>query len=159
MVDPLALTIVAAGQVFFCTPVAVWDGDGPIWCAEGPKVRLAGIAAREIDGTCKPGHPCPKPDGKAARDHLVKVLGGPKGTLRTGHVRVQAPALRCLSDGSGKGGRTAAWCSSRATGDLSCRMVQAGYANVWKSYGGERVCLTGGKHSLGATPLQPNSTE
>jgi endonuclease YncB( thermonuclease family) len=35
-----------AGAAFTCTPVRVWDGDGPIWCAEGPKVRLAGIAAR-----------------------------------------------------------------------------------------------------------------
>src|SRR5687767_12542809 len=53
------LAIVASGQSFACTPTAVWDGDGPIWCAEGPKIRLAGIAAREIDGTCKKGHPCP----------------------------------------------------------------------------------------------------
>ena len=46
--------VIAAGASFTCTPTAVWDGDGPIWCAEGPKIRLAGIAAREIDGECKP---------------------------------------------------------------------------------------------------------
>ena len=53
------LQIVAAGAAFTCTPVAIWDGDGPIWCAEGPKVRIAGVAAREMDGTCRPNQPCP----------------------------------------------------------------------------------------------------
>ncbi len=64
----VALSVaISAGQTFNCTPVAVWDGDGPIWCAEGPKIRLAGIAAREIDGICKSGHPCPSASGLAAR--------------------------------------------------------------------------------------------
>ncbi len=26
-------SIVAAGTDFACTPVRVWDGDGPVWCA------------------------------------------------------------------------------------------------------------------------------
>ncbi len=47
---PAATPIVARGDGFACTPVRVWDGDGPIWCSEGPRVRLAGIAAREMDG-------------------------------------------------------------------------------------------------------------
>lgn len=46
----------------------VWDGDGPIWCAQGLRVRLAWIAARDIDGTCPRGHPDPKASGIAARD-------------------------------------------------------------------------------------------
>jgi len=71
-----SLAIVAAGQTFICTPIRVWDGDGPIWCAEGPRIRLAGIAAREIDGTCRPAHPCPPADARRARDHLVGLLGG-----------------------------------------------------------------------------------
>ena len=47
----IAASIVAAGASFACTPTRVWDGDGPVWYAEGPHVRLAGIAAREMDGT------------------------------------------------------------------------------------------------------------
>jgi len=66
----LGSTIVSAGQSFECTPTRVWDGDGPIWCAEGPRVRLSGIAAREMDGTCSAGHPCPKATAEAARDAL-----------------------------------------------------------------------------------------
>ena len=32
------LAVIPAGQTFTCTPVAVWDGDGPIWCEEGPRI-------------------------------------------------------------------------------------------------------------------------
>ena len=38
----LAVTVVPAGEEFTCTPTRVWDGDGPVWCAEGPRIRLAG---------------------------------------------------------------------------------------------------------------------
>src|SRR3546814_9623729 len=54
------MSIVAAELIFLCTPTLVADGDGPVWCAEGPRIRIAGIAARELDGTCRRGHPCPR---------------------------------------------------------------------------------------------------
>ena len=130
----IALGIVAAGASFTCTPTAVWDGDGPIWCAEGPRVRLAGIAAREIDGECRPGHPCPAVSGVAARDGLVKLLGGPRGRLPEGHVRVEAPAMRCLSDGSAGGARTAAWCTTGEGLDLNCELIRVGLAVRWARY-------------------------
>jgi len=44
--------IVPAGQTFQCTPTRVWDGDGPIWCSEGPRIRLSGVAAHEMDASC-----------------------------------------------------------------------------------------------------------
>ncbi|WP_324748804.1 hypothetical protein SH591_08785 [Sphingomonas sp. LY54] len=135
-----AVPIVATGTRFSCTPVAVWDGDGPIWCAEGPRVRLEGIAAQEIDGTCRPGHPCPKASGLQSRDYLVRLLGGPKGVLSTGHVAVNGPRLYCVSGGNAKGKRTAAFCSAPRVGDLSCSMVKGGYALRWSRYGGDGVC-------------------
>ncbi len=46
--------IIPSGEIFTCTPTHVWDGDGPIWCEEGPRLRLAGIAARELDGMSTP---------------------------------------------------------------------------------------------------------
>lgn len=100
--------IVPRGQSFDCTPVRVWDGDGPMWCAEGPKVRLARIAAREMDGTCRPGHPCPAASAESARDTLVALVGVPVGRSAMGHVLVRGPRLRCISDGLGKSDRTAA---------------------------------------------------
>jgi endonuclease YncB( thermonuclease family) len=55
--NPVA--IASRGSTFGCTPTRVWDGDGPIWCAEGPRIRLSGIAAREMDGICRPNQSLP----------------------------------------------------------------------------------------------------
>jgi hypothetical protein len=136
----LLAPIVAAGSTFTCTPIRVWDGDGPIWCAEGPRIRLEGIAAREMDETCRPGHPCPDATGRDARDHLVKLLGGARGVASTGHILVTAPAMRCRSDGSARGSRTAAWCVLPGVGDLSCAMEKSGTVARWRRYGGDGVC-------------------
>ncbi|MFP5434375.1 MAG: thermonuclease family protein [Alphaproteobacteria bacterium] len=133
-----ATSAIASGQSFTCTPTRVWDGDGPIWCAEGPKVRLAGIAAREIDETCKPSHPCPKASGRAARDQLVTFLSGPKGEANSGHILVSAPAMRCISNGSARGSRTGAWCSVKGVGELSCAMIRKGVVLRWDRYAGGR---------------------
>lgn len=130
----LALQIVAAGHSFTCTPVRVWDGDGPIWCAEGPRIRLAGIAAREIDGTCRPGHPCPRASAAASRDYLVSLVGRATGRSREGHVLVRGAPLRCRSVGGAGGTRTAAWCATSSGADLSCAMVRAGMAARWERY-------------------------
>jgi endonuclease YncB( thermonuclease family) len=73
----LAATVIPAGATFACTPTAVYDGDGPIWCAEGPKIRLAGIAAREMDGTCRTNQPCPKVSAERSRDKLAELVGVP----------------------------------------------------------------------------------
>lgn len=141
MMIPLwAAQIVAAGATFSCTPVAIWDGDGPIWCAEGPKVRIAGVAAREIDESCRPSQPCPSVGGVAARDRLVRLLGGPKGVLPTGHIQVYAEPMVCVSEGGAGGNRTAAWCHSQALGDLSCAVVKAGGAVAWPRYWHSHRC-------------------
>jgi len=126
----LASVIVPSGQSFAFSTTIVWDGDGPIWCAEGPRIRLHGIATREIDGSCRAGLPCPRPSGVAARDHLVVLLDGARGATRDGHIRVKAQ-LRCRSFGSGKGKRTAANCSAPGVGDLSQAMIGSGYAARW----------------------------
>lgn len=130
----LAATIVPADQTFACTPTRVWDGDGPIWCAEGPRIRLAGIAARESDGTCRDNQPCPAAGAEEARAALVRLIGRAMGRSREGHVLVTGPALTCRSEGSGGGSRTAAWCTSPRSGDLSCAMVRGGWALRWERY-------------------------
>lgn len=129
-----AAPVVSSGVTFRCTPTAVWDGDGPVWCAEGPRLRLAGIAAREIDGSCRPGQPCPTASGQASRDRLVALLGGARGTWRDGHIAVAGPSLTCVSQGSGKGDRTAAWCVFPGGKDLSCLMNSSGTVLRWPRY-------------------------
>jgi hypothetical protein len=86
-----AAPVVKSGQTFMCTPTHVWDGDGPIWCEQGPRIRLAGIAAREMDGTCKPFHPCPDAAAEDARDALVSLVGLRIGVGQHGHILVTGP--------------------------------------------------------------------
>jgi hypothetical protein len=133
--------IVPAGVTFQCTPVAVYDGDGPVWCAErGIKIRIAGVAAREMDGTCRSNQPCPPVDAIDARDRLVRLFGGPRGTLPEGHIVVRAATMTCRSDGSAGGSRTAAWCTSPVFGDLSCAVIRAGGAIRWPRYWRDHHC-------------------
>lgn len=132
--------IIPRGQSFTCTPTHVWDGDGPIWCQEGPRLRLAGIAARELDGSCSDGHPCPSPSGIESRDALVNLLGTPMGVGRYGHVLIDALPLQCQSDGPAGGQRTASWCVSPRSGDVNCAMVKAGWALSWDKYWGDHRC-------------------
>lgn len=137
---PAAAPVVAAGEVFACTPTEVWDGDGPIWCAEGPKIRLAGVAAREIDGSCRLRQPCPGVSGTDARDRLVRLLGGARGRTADGHVLVRSATMTCTSDGSAGGSRTAAWCRLPGVGDLSCAVVRSGGAVQWPRFWRDHRC-------------------
>lgn len=133
-----ALTIVAAGQSFTCTPTRVADGDGPIWCAEGPTVRLGGIDTRSMDGSCASGEPC-RVSAAEARDHLVGLIGRAEGESSGGHVRVEGAPLRCVSAGTSGLGRTNAWCVNASGQDLSCTMLRDGMANRWnRSWRGHR---------------------
>jgi len=135
-----AAPVVSAGVPFRCTPTAVWDGDGPVWCAEGPRLRLSGIAAREIDGSCRPGQPCPSASGQASRDRLVTLLGGARGTWRDGHIAVAGPSMTCVSQGPGKGDRTAALCVLPGGKDLSCLMIASGTVKRWARYDPDDRC-------------------
>lgn len=136
----IAIQVVAAGQEFRCTPTRVWDGDGPVWCAEGPRLRIPGIAAREADGTCRRGQPCPEATAARARDALVRTIGSARGRSAQGHVLVTGPTMRCRSDGDAKGMRTAAWCVSPQGGDVSCAMVRSRTVLVWRRYWGRHRC-------------------
>lgn len=131
----LSPPIVPAGDQFACTPTRVWDGDGPLWCAEGPRIRLSGIAAREMDGSCSDNQPCPDASAIVARDALVRLVGGKAiGIASEGHILVRGPTLRCHSVGGAGGSRTAAWCVSPVHGDLSCAMVASGTVLRWDRY-------------------------
>lgn len=137
----LAQQVMPVGDTFTCTPVRVWDGDGPIWCAEGPRLRLAGIAAREIDGTCRAGHPCPSASALAAKEALVGLLGGSRGTAREGHALVAGPRLTCRSNGGAGGDRTGARCALPDGRDLSCTMLATGTVARWAAYDRDRTLV------------------
>jgi endonuclease YncB( thermonuclease family) len=130
--------VVPAGEVFQCTPIAVFDGDGPIRCREGISIRLQGVAAREMDGSCTPGHPCPAADPISARDALVRILGGPTGRWPQGHITVNGPTMACASAGNALGNRTAAWCRLPSGQTLNCAMLATGTVAVFPRYWGNQ---------------------
>lgn len=132
---------------FSCQPSQVWDGDS-FNCADGRKIRVAGIAAREVrkvrggrivDGGCSKGHPCSATSGLAARKALADLFGGARGVGPHGHLLVRGPVLQCRANGT-TGDRVAAFCRSAATGDVSCRMVRGGYALRWARYWSRHLC-------------------
>lgn len=92
------------------------------------KIRLTAIAAREIDGSCSEGHPCPTATGTAARAALVKLALGKK--------------LRCEPTGRSYN-RVTAWCWTPAGVELNCAMVRGGWALRWAKYDRRRQLCRG----------------
>ncbi len=123
-----------AAALFMCTPVAVYDGDGPVHCREGEKVRIAGIAAREMDGTCRPGHPCPRASAIQARDALVQILGGARGRWKTGHVVVSYPSMKCRSVARSYD-RVVANCTLKDGRNLGSAMIATHTVLPWRPRG------------------------
>lgn len=105
-------------NAFMCDVRSVHDGD-TFRCADGRRIRLNAINARELDGSCGTGHPCPRGSAEAARDVLTRAALGQR--------------LSCVSTGSSYS-RTTAWCARDDGVDLSCFMVRSGMAAVWSRY-------------------------
>ncbi|MHB9878154.1 thermonuclease family protein [Pacificimonas sp. ICDLI1SI03] len=113
---------------FTCDVTGVHDGDGPIYCANGAKIRLTAIAARELDETCRPGHPCPTASGAAAKAALNELAGRQR--------------LQCEATGRSYG-RVNAWCWRPDGTELNCAMVESGTAMAWPRYDPSgRLCDT-----------------
>lgn len=109
---------------FACEVVDITDGD-TFRCADGTRVRLSGVAARETNGTCSPGHPCPTASAEAATAALHNLAYG--------------EAVRCQGVGETYG-RVAAFCRREDGLDLSCAMIQTGTVAKWWRYWGLHSC-------------------
>lgn len=93
-----------------CARLIVTDGDS-LRCND-QRIRLLGIDAPEMPGSCRPGRECVQGDPYAARDHLVSLT-------RT--------TVRCTPEGQDRYGRTLARCTANGV-DLSCAMIRSGHA-------------------------------
>jgi endonuclease YncB( thermonuclease family) len=101
----------AQGETSFsCRVAKVTDGD-TLRCADGTRVRLAGIDAPEIT-PCKQGRRCVSGDAQASRRVLASLAADETITCR----RVGTSYSRAV-----------AFCSSQGV-DLSCALVRNGYA-------------------------------
>jgi endonuclease YncB( thermonuclease family) len=114
---------IATGSHFPCTVISVYDGDGPINCAEvdaqGKQVsiRLRGIEAREPDNTCQLPV-CPPMSGAQAKAVLTRLAVG---------------RMQCVSFGPSYN-RVDASCFSATGVDISCELIRRGAAERWPEY-------------------------
>lgn len=118
------------GSAFVCTVDSITDGD-TLRCIErgadgrAIRIRLSGIAARERDGSCTQGHPCPDAAPEAATAALERLAGG--------------YVLRCHPVGTTYG-RVAAFCRNSGGADLSCAMVASGTVAKWERHWRNHRC-------------------
>ena len=113
------------GDRFFCQVASITDGD-TLRCADGTRVRLHAVAARESDESCSPGHPCPSASGAAATATLEQLAGG--------------QGLQCTPTGTSYN-RVTAICSNEAGVEVNCAMIQSGTAVIWPRYNSKRpIC-------------------
>jgi endonuclease YncB( thermonuclease family) len=126
--DPSASS--AAPPSFTCTVAAVHDGDTLRCFERGPdgrqiRVRISGVDARELDGSCAPGHPCASAPPEAATAALERLASGQK--------------LQCIPENMTYG-RIAAFCVSAAGVDVSCAMLKSGTVALWRRYWANHRC-------------------
>jgi endonuclease YncB( thermonuclease family) len=128
--EPAAVVQAATSNTFPCTVSSITDGD-TFQCqetgADGKqiRIRLSGIAARERDGSCTKGHPCPTASAEAATAQINSLA--------------LAQPLQCREVGVTYG-RIAAFCALPDGKDLSCAMVESGMVEKWDRYWGDHSC-------------------
>jgi endonuclease YncB( thermonuclease family) len=119
-----------SGTRFDCTVIHVTDGD-TFRCSETDgagrqiRVRLSGVAARETNETCAPGHPCPAASAASATAALTQLASG--------------QTLDCHANGLTYG-RVGAFCRRTDGVDLSCAMMDSGTVARWDRYWGQHSC-------------------
>ena len=116
--------MVIAAASFTCTVTRVHDGDGPLWCSNGQKVRIAGVQAPDFESA----QPC--------RTHRVGYNCSNAAAERS-RVIVERIALnrtmRCQSTGKSYN-RVVARCTLPDGRSLSCAVLAAGGAVKWERY-------------------------
>lgn len=100
---------------FTCTVASITDGD-TLRCTDGTRVRIAGINAREHDGSCNIGAPCPAASAREAASALSALASGQE--------------LKCKANGRSYN-RIAAFCRTFRGVDLSCAMLDSGTVARW----------------------------
>lgn len=107
---------ILSALILCAQPVAV-DGDN-LRCG-GVNMRIVGINAREMDGSCRDNAPCVATEGRAAREVLARLI---RQQVRYRQLYIDAfrrPVIEAqLADGR----------------DLSCALLAAGSVARWEAY-------------------------
>jgi uncharacterized membrane protein YsdA (DUF1294 family) len=103
----------AAALVMACESPTHHDGDAIRCAGQEQSMRMFGIDAPEMPGSCRPGRQCTPGDPYAARDHLRSLTRGRAVVCEEKDIDSYGrPVVRCTADGK----------------DLSCAMVASGHA-------------------------------
>ncbi|RZM32115.1 MAG: hypothetical protein EOP67_29420 [Sphingomonas sp.] len=112
---------------FACEVVRVHDGDGPLWCRSGQKVRVAGIQAPDFTSAA----PCRRPAA-----HRATYTCDDRAAERSRRIVERLVLRRSLTcqpvDRSYK--RVVARCTLADGRSLSCAAIASGAAVRWDSY-------------------------
>ena len=116
-----------AASTFECRVSQVHDGDS-LRCANGTRIRLHAVAAREIDGSCSLGHPCPAASAASARRALQELAGG--------------QTIQCSQTGNSYD-RVTAICWTSSGREINCAMVRSGTTVLWERFDRQKsICRT-----------------
>lgn len=128
------LTLFLAAQIATCTPALVYDAD-TLTCADGTKLRIAGVNGQELKGLpCPRDYPCPTMRPEPARRELVRILGGTiTGKRPTGHLIIRAPAFRYRVVDHNRD-RLIAVVTLGNGRDLRCALLRSGAVARWMKF-------------------------
>lgn len=114
---PASAEAETAAYDFACNVAYVNDGD-TLRCEDGTRVRLHAIAARETDGSCSPGHPCPSASAAESTSALTRLAGSRITCIRTGQSYQRVTAI----------------CHNLSGVEINCAMVESGAALIWDRF-------------------------
>lgn len=124
--------------VLICLAIALHDVDGPLHCSDGTKVRLQGIGATEMDGSCRPNQPCVPGDPFEQRRGMARAMGATiarETRSPNGGQLFFARPVKLTCEPMGKSHkRITAWCRLPSGSDLSCVAIRAGVAVRWEKF-------------------------
>ncbi|PZT95414.1 MAG: hypothetical protein DI624_13575 [Brevundimonas sp.] len=124
--DPVSAQDTSWAYDFACEVAFVNDGD-TLRCEAGTRVRLHAISARETDGSCSPGHPCPTASASMSTAALTQLAGRRITCLQTGTSYERVTAI----------------CRNASGVEINCAMVERGAAVVWERFNRQHpICMS-----------------
>ncbi|WP_203310466.1 thermonuclease family protein [Sphingomonas beigongshangi] len=112
---------------FVCEVVRVHDGDGPLWCRSGEKVRVAGIQAPDFESA----EPCHRPAARRIA-YTCDDVAAERARLIVSRLTLNR-RLICQPVGTSYK-RVVARCTLPDGRSLSCAAIAAGAAVRWNRY-------------------------
>lgn len=112
---------------FICEVVKVHDGDGPLWCRSGQKVRVAGIQAPDFENA----EPCRRPDTRRT-NYTCDDAAATRSQQIVSRLTL-GKRLICQPTGTSYK-RVVARCTLPDGRSLSCATIAAGAAVRWDTY-------------------------